>query len=316
MSENKPTNNPADTDDEVTEQVEDSSYEFKERGGNPMDADRLSAVKVNLAEEDEDEILHYQVPGYDHEFYANHNPSFENLSAAKSESGEGFSDRDAEMFAMNQGLEAAIREKAHLEVQIKQANKAKLMAMLVTCLLCILLVAMLTAFSYYPKRTYIATMDNTAVCSVNPQDNPNITDSTITEFAKNAVSTLYTIDYINYPTQIEQTMTRYFTSQGRVDQVAAFQASGILDTLSNRALTLRASTRNAPRIEEKGLTSDGKPYWVVRFPMVIDVYSGSTTPKETQRHLVTVRLRADTASAANPTGLGILAVAMVPDTSN
>lgn len=266
----------------------------------------------NSSEDLEDDALRYYVPGDHDSYYANHQPSVEMLENI--EGGlDALDDEAAREFAIRQGLESTIRENARLSEAIREANKAKIIALMISGLLSLLLIAMVWAFTQYPKNRYIPTKDNTAICNVDAFTNPSITDSTIADFAKQAVLDLYTFDYINYPDQTETTLSRYFTSQGRVDAVRAFDASGLLVHVAEQALTLKAGARHAPRIEEKGITNDGAPFWVVRFPMVLDIYSGAKTPKESQRHIVTVRLRADTASAANPTGLGILSVNMVPD---
>ena len=88
--------------------------------------------------------------------------------------------------------------------------------------------------------------------------------------------------------------------------------AGILKYVQDNALTFKSSAQNAARIEEKSVNSDGKDFWIVRFPMVLDIYSGSLKPIDTQRHMVTVRVVADTASSSNPNGLGISSVTLAP----
>ena len=255
--------------------------------------------------------------GVHDELYEKHMPSLDLLNKLADEQikPDEFTESEAEHFAARQGLESVIRENARLNEDLRRADKARKRSAFVTIVLSGVLISMLWAFMSYPKNKYIATMDNQAICPVDAANNPNITDVQIANFAQSAATQLYTMDYVNYPDQVEATLSRYFTSQGRVDAVASFEEAGTLTNVATNALTLRAGATHAPRIEEKGIGSDGAPYWVVRFPMVLDIYSGESTPKESKRYIVSVRLRSDTASASNPTGLGVLTINLIPDTN-
>lgn len=245
------------------------------------------------------------VPGDDEAFYEKH---FESIQHGV----KNFTDEEAKNFAAYQGLQSVITQNAHLTQTIKAVRRQALISMTITLALVSLLVAMLIVFAIYPKTTYIATKDNSAICEVEPRNNPNLTDTTIADFAKDGVINLYSMDYANYENQIDDVLSRYYTTQGRLDTIAALKASGILDTVNSKALTLRAGASGTARIEQKGIGNNGKDFWVVRFPMTIDVYSGMPTPETQQKHMVTVRVVADTASALNPKGLGITSVTLSP----
>lgn len=274
-------------------------------------------MSVDLEARGKEEYVRYKVPGVHDELYEKHMPSLDILDklAAEQMKPEEFTEPEAEHFASRQGLESVIRENARLNEDLRRADKARKRSAFVTIVLSGVLISMIWAFMSYPKNKYIATMDNQAICPVDAANNPNITDVQIANFAQSAATQLYTMDYVNYPDQVEATLSRYFTSQGRVDAVASFEEAGTLTNVATNALTLRAGATHAPRIEEKGIGSDGAPYWVVRFPMVLDIYSGESTPKESKRYIVSVRLRSDTASASNPTGLGVLTINLIPDTN-
>lgn len=274
-------------------------------------------MSADLEARGKEEYVRYKVPGVHDELYEKHMPSLDMLDklAAEQMKPEEFTESEAERFASRQGLESVIRENARLNEDLRRADKARKRSAFVTIVLSGVLISMIWAFMSYPKNKYIATMDNQAICPVDAANNPNITDVQIANFAQSAATQLYTMDYVNYPDQVESTLSRYFTSQGRVDAVASFEEAGTLTNVATNALTLRAGATHAPRIEEKGIGSDGAPYWVVRFPMVLDIYSGESTPKESKRYIVSVRLRSDTASASNPTGLGVLTINLIPDTN-
>lgn len=54
--------------------------------------------------------------------------------------------------------------------------------------------------------------------------------------------------------------------------------AGIIKYATDNALTFKATASTSARIEEKSKTAEGKDYWVVRFPMALDIYSGKVTP--------------------------------------
>lgn len=245
------------------------------------------------------------VPGDNEEFYETH---FESVQPTV----KNFTDEEAKNFAAFQGLQSVIVQNASLTQSIKSTRRQVLISMAINIALAGLLIAMLIAFSMYPKTTYIATKDNSAICEVDPRNNPNLSDTTIADFAKDGVINLYSMDYANYENQTDAVLSRFYTTQGRLDTVQALQASGILDTVNKKALTLRAGASGTARIEQTGVGNNGKPFWVVRFPMTIDVYSGMPTPETQQKHIATVRVVADTASALNPKGLGITSVTLSP----
>lgn len=215
-------------------------------------------------------------------------------------------------FAAQMGLQSTIRENKALTNRLEANRKQLFFSLGVNICLGILVALMFIGFLSYPKTKYIATKDNAAICEVYPSDNPNITDATISEFGKDAILDLYTFDYVNHEKQINDVLTRYFTPIGRKATVEALSRAGTIDYVTENALTFKASAMNAVRIEQKAVNSDGKDYWIIRFPMVLDIYSGKSTPIDTQRHLVTVRVVADTASVSNPNGLGVSSVTLAP----
>lgn len=215
-------------------------------------------------------------------------------------------------FATNMSTQSVHRENNRLTKDIESKSTNLKLSLGVNAGLIFLLILFIIAFINLPKTKYIATKDNAAICEVYPSDNPNLTDATIREFGKDAVLNLYTFDYINYETQINNVLERNFTPIGREATNKAMERAGIIQYVTENALTFKSSAMNAARIEEKSVNADGKDYWIVRFPMVLDIYSGKLTPIDTQRHMVTVRIVADTASVSNPNGLGVSSVTLAP----
>ena len=222
------------------------------------------------------------------------------------------SDQSAAEYAASLGIQSVLIHADNLNENLKTNRKVLAYALIGNVLLVILLIVMFGALLAFPKVKYIPTKDNTAVCEVYPSNNPNLTDATITEFGKDAVLNLYTFDYINYEKQMNSALDHYFTPEGRGATVKAMDEAGITKYATDNALTFKATASTSARIEEKSKTAEGKDYWVVRFPMALDIYSGKVTPISTQKHMVTVRVVADTASAGNPNGLGVSSITLEP----
>lgn len=225
---------------------------------------------------------------------------------------EDMSKEELDNYALNIAAATVYKDNVRSMQDIKTYRSALTKSIIVNALLTILVCLLLFAFTYYPKTKYIPTKDNTAICEVYPEDNPNLTDSSISEFAKDGILSLYTFDYINYEEQMNNVLSRYFTPQGRAATASAITEAGLGEYAQTNALTFKASAINAVRIEKFASDSNGRAYWIVRFPMVLDIYSGGLSPIDTQKHLVTVRVSADTASVSNPRGLGITSVTLEP----
>lgn len=217
------------------------------------------------------------------------------------------------IFSAQQGAASLTRENTQLVEYVAGQRKQIMRLMLVVLALTVLLVAMLVVFMFYPKNRYIATKDNKAICAVEPTKNPNLTDVAIADFAKDGVVGLYSFSYVNYMSHVDDVLGRYYTPSGRKDTVTAIQP--MVETVKNQALTINAGILGAAKIEQTGVNNLGQPFWIVRYPMVIDVYSGGKQPVSQQYYIATVRVLADTASAINPRGLGITSVTLIPTES-
>ena len=219
-------------------------------------------------------------------------------------------DIKALIFSSQQGIASLTRENQQL-IENAESQRTQIMRlMLVALVLTILLVVMLAVFAIYPKNRYIATKDNNAICNVEPRKNPNLTDVTIQNFAADGVIGLYSFSYVNYQTHIDDVLSRFYTSSGRRDTVEAIKP--MIETVQTQALTINAGMLGAAKIEQTGVNNLGQPFYIVRYPMVIDIYSGGKQPINQQYYIATVRVLADTASALNPQGLGITSVTLIP----
>lgn len=312
IENNAPVNNNADISLNKDAADQDLDIEGIESDHESLDSD-IYYEEGDYDEDYMDDDASFAVPGIDDEFYETHHGVSDDETYLLDDQiikPKDHSDESAELLSQIYGVGGVIRENATLTQSLKNYRRNFLLSCLVSICLGILVAVLIAAFMSYPKTRYIPTYDNKAICEVTPENNPNITDVSISDFAKDGVLNLYTFDYVNHEKQINDTLDRWYTPKGRVDTINAMAAIEILDFVKKKALTLQAGTTSAAKIEQKGRTPSGEPYWIVRFPLVIDIYSGGAQPEDTQNYIATVRVVASTASAQNPKGLGIVSATL------
>lgn len=176
----------------------------------------------------------------------------------------------------------------------------------------ILLAVVIYAWVNFPKYTTVQTVDNSVICEISPESNPLLTDVAIEDFAKNAVLSAYSFDYVDYRNQINSSTTRFFTTDGRAAFNRALRSSGSLDHIVNNNLIMKAHATQGPQIEEKGLDQFGKPYWIVRMPIRTEFYTGASNPVDREQFIAQVRIVTAQRDAFNPRGLGVHSLTLRP----
>lgn len=281
----------ADADGEYV--VDD--HEFTDFDDGLTETEDLSDVRVaNMTDDMEVIETDFQIPDDEYD-----------------EDGNFIPVKDSDQLSSDQHLIAILRANSSLTLDNKAARKRT--AFLIGCMaaLSLLLAILIFAFTLYPKTVYIPTKDNTAICEVLPQDNPLLTDITISEFGRDGILSLYSINFTNWQEQTDRVFDQYFTSDGKIRTIQALKESGLIAYVDNNALSLRANSTKTSHVESKGFFPNGTPYWTVSFPFVVEVYSGrEKEPIQIRQYVATARVVVDRASASNPKGLGIDAVTL------
>lgn len=208
------------------------------------------------------------------------------------------------------------RDNADLREKVRNERKTKniLLAAITGCIFVILL--LLYFFAIFPKYSYLQTKDNSVICEIDPKDNPLLTDVAIQDFAKSAILSAYSFDYVNYRDSVETATTRYFTSEGRAAFNKALKSSGSLAYIINNQLIMRTFAISTPQIEEKGKDNSGEVYWIVRMPITTEFYAGSSKAADSQSFVAQVRIVVTKRDAFNPRGLGVYSMTLRPYKSN
>jgi intracellular multiplication protein IcmL len=162
----------------------------------------------------------------------------------------------------------------------------------VALLVALLIIAGLVGTVYYqlthkPTPQYFATTSDGKLIPMIPMDQPNLSDHSLLLWVENAVTSLYTFDFLNFR-QTFQSDSQYFTKAGWSAYLDQLQASRNMDAVQSKKLTVRAVPSGAPVILSQA-NIDGVYSWRVQIPILVTYESLSETFN--QSLLVTLVIR-------------------------
>jgi intracellular multiplication protein IcmL len=192
-------------------------------------------------------------------------------------------------FSSNNPSAIIIRENKRLSIEnIDLRSRAKRNTLSCSILGITLLTFVCIWIFHFPEYRFVSTYDNSSICEVPTSENPDTTDESIEDFAKDTVLNTYSFDYVNYRSKIDDTANRYYNENGRKSLFRSFDESENLTRVIKGRLILKSMAVNVPQIEE--VASD-KSYWVVQVPIVIEFYSGGNAkPSSSDPYIAIVRI--------------------------
>lgn len=206
-----------------------------------------------------------------------------------------------------------IQQNHDLRENIKKSH-TQFKLLLIVIIFSIAVIAILgSLFAVYPKYRVVQTIDNSKICEVPVKDNPLLSDSAVSDFAKKAVLAVYSFDYTNSAQQVNDATSRYFTPEGKNDFIQALKNSGSYDYVVNNNLIMRTTSLSDAQIDEKGVGQlTGKKYWVVRMPIRVNFYTGGRDPADTKTYMVELRLTETVRDAFHTNGIGVYSLTYSP----
>lgn len=210
------------------------------------------------------------------------------------------SDKGADEFSQVTDKRSLYEENQALKESLSKSDR-NFYILLVSLILAILaFVVTISIFAKIPKTQYIATSDNTAICNVLPQDNPNYTNESITTFAQKAVVSLYTFNFLDADDRLASNLSEYYTSNGKESVSKALTAADLVGSIKRGAKSMRGYATTAPVVTEAG---DG--FWKVQFDFTIEVYGAAQEAEEVRQRRMFVTVVPVTRNADNSSGLGV-----------
>lgn len=159
-------------------------------------------------------------------------------------------------------------------------------------------------FFYFPKTKFAWTSNAGAVCAMTPIDQPNIHQAIAADFAKDAVLSLYTYDYINYRTQITDATNRWFTDDFRNAFMPMFADSKTLKAaIENTNIVSSQGDGPVQLVRVKG--GKGEAFsWEFQVPFQV-FYTVGKKPPRAENMVATVTVTRVTPSPHNPSGIAV-----------
>lgn len=171
------------------------------------------------------------------------------------------------------------------------------LAYVVILLLCVILVAHATR----SKEQYfvVDVADNTT--EIFPMNEPNVTPSALLKWATQAATSVYTIDFFHYQSNIDA-LKDYFTVAGYQDFLQSLNASGSLKRIINNKLIVSAVATDTAVILQEGPLRDVYT-WRIQVPLLLTYQGASTT--STQKTIAVSLLVTRVPTDQAPKGIGI-----------
>jgi hypothetical protein len=229
------------------------------------------------------------------------------------EAREQLAQAEIELFGnLSPALLTVHKENQRLEQNLYQSRKTVRLSGIIAGCSIIANIILISGFFQYPKYKTVQTIDNSVICELSPENNPLLSHASIEDFAKNAVLAAYSYDYVNYSDMLHAATVKYFTQDGKELFNRALNDSGFVNHILANKLSIKAVVLSAPKLENQGVDKFNNIYWLVRAPVKIDFYAGSSMPKASERYVAQVRVVQTKRDAHNPRGIGVKTLTLHP----
>jgi intracellular multiplication protein IcmL len=155
-------------------------------------------------------------------------------------------------------------------------------------------------YSNPPEPNYYSTSVNGLSSKLEPLNNPNTSDSVVTQWANLACIGAFTYDFVNYQAQLE-TASEYFTKDGWDNFMQSLQDSNNLNTVISKKLVVSAVALTPPLILKKGVVN-GVYAWRIQLPILVTYQSASDV---TQMKMIVNMLMTRISTRENYKGVGV-----------
>ena len=196
-----------------------------------------------------------------------------------------------------------ISQTVNLNSNFTQANVVPILILtgilLVTTI--ILSSMLLLQINFKADDRYFAVNPDKTLFALPPLDEPNLSSGTLLQWATNAATSVYTLNFNNIKRRIQE-VEEFFTQSGYRELLAAYNDSGFIQEVTSKQLIVSAIPRGTPVIKNENI-KNGKHYWNVEVPILIQ-YQSPSDIETTEAVVIMVIQRVSTAES--PRGIGII----------
>jgi intracellular multiplication protein IcmL len=192
--------------------------------------------------------------------------------------------------------------KAYIKDETNKSQLALSLIVLLSSVILLLLIAIYLLDVMRPAQQFFTLNQATQrLRAITALDEPNVSTAALLRWASLAVTTAYTMDFVNYENNLE-TSKNFFTEKGFLNFKAALDASNRLNDIISQKLIVSAVAESAPTLMGEGIKNNVYT-WRVKVPILL-TYQGASEKSSRQRTKVIVTIkRVSTKEAQN--GIGI-----------
>lgn len=136
------------------------------------------------------------------------------------------------------------------------------------------------AISHKAEPRYFVAQPDGRITQIVPVSHPYLTNGAITNFAVEAVTNSFTLDFSNYKKELAAASEYYERPDGWNNFLSALKSSGTLDTIEKNSLVSSVVANNATVVQSGVM--DGVYTWVVQVSITITYQSASQQSSDTR----------------------------------
>lgn len=176
--------------------------------------------------------------------------------------------------------ESATMTKSFVRTFRKDTQSSVMVLVILSALVNFIFMVLLFYHIMYPiEPRYYGTITKGRTFPLTPLAEPNQSDSAVTEWANQAAVSAFTLDFVNYPQQLQQA-SQYFTQDGWIQFMNSLQQGNNIEQIRQKRLTVTAVAQNTPVILQKGVLN-GSYSWRIQMPILITYQSASSIEQQT-----------------------------------
>jgi intracellular multiplication protein IcmL len=138
-------------------------------------------------------------------------------------------------------------------------------------------------------------------------DEPNLSDTSVVQWANEAIIDLYTYDFFNYRKQV-YSKRRFFLYKGWASFIKGLKSSGIIKEIRDKKLRVSAIVVKQALLQRKGPIL-GVYSWSIKLPVLVNFESASESRQQRYLARMIVQRRSPLHDAR---GIGIASIMITP----
>lgn len=148
----------------------------------------------------------------------------------------------------------------------------------------LLIIAVLVYAVLNPPVKYFATQDG-RIIPLTPTDQPAYSDADVTDFGNRVIREAFTLDFVNYRTQMNNLLPR-FSDEGFRSYYTALTTSNVLAAVKDKKMNMSVMTSPGV-VVSKGTLENGVYAWKIQYPTKFKL-TGQTTSLPEQSFVVSL----------------------------